>query len=144
MDPCASDSNHKCEKYYTVKEDGLKQSWKGERVFCNPPYSEKDKWIRKCYSEAGFLNTIVVLLIPSATETRVWHEYCMKADEIRFVKGRIDFHINGKKPSRSGNNYGSALIIFTILRGHIKLKVSSFYHKEKDLMKYQNIEEWLK
>ena len=29
LDPCATDENHKCEKYYTIKEDGLKQSWGG-------------------------------------------------------------------------------------------------------------------
>ena len=36
MGPCASDSNHKCKKYYTKTRDGLKQDWRGETVFCNP------------------------------------------------------------------------------------------------------------
>lgn len=38
LDPCATSENHKCEKYYTEREDGLKQSWDNEVVFCNPPY----------------------------------------------------------------------------------------------------------
>lgn len=38
LDPCATKENHKCEKYYTKEEDGLKQSRDNEIVFCNPPY----------------------------------------------------------------------------------------------------------
>lgn len=29
LDPCADDTNHKCEKYYTRAEDGLIQNWGG-------------------------------------------------------------------------------------------------------------------
>ena len=32
LDPCSTDENAKCEKHYTIKEDGLKQSW-GGRLF---------------------------------------------------------------------------------------------------------------
>ena len=38
LDPCATKENHKCKKYYTKEEDGLKQSRDNEIVFCNPPY----------------------------------------------------------------------------------------------------------
>lgn len=50
LDPCSTDENAKCEKHYTKAQDGLKQDWTGERVFCNPPYGrEMPKWIEKCY-----------------------------------------------------------------------------------------------
>ena len=59
LDPCADNNNHKCAKYYTIEQDGLAQSWAGETVFCNPPYSRKTKtnagqiaWVQKCYKEA--------------------------------------------------------------------------------------------
>ena len=29
LDPCADDENHKCQKYYTKEQDGLKQNWGG-------------------------------------------------------------------------------------------------------------------
>lgn len=29
LDPCANAENHKCEKYFTEADDGLKQSWGG-------------------------------------------------------------------------------------------------------------------
>ena len=46
LDPCATDDNHKCEKYFTKDQDGLNQSWAYERVFCNPPYSKISEWVR--------------------------------------------------------------------------------------------------
>ena len=29
LDPCATDENHKCNKYYTIKDNGLMQTWGG-------------------------------------------------------------------------------------------------------------------
>ena len=93
LDPCATPQNAKCKKYYTVKEDGLKQDWQGETVFCNPPYGRAIKdWVRKCYEESKKPNTIVVMLIPARTDTTYFHDYIYhKAKEIRFVRGRLKF-----------------------------------------------------
>lgn len=33
LDPCATDENHKCEKYFTMSQDGLLQSWGGIPCF---------------------------------------------------------------------------------------------------------------
>ena len=43
LDPCATKENHKCEKFYTKKEDWLKQNRDNEIVFCNPPYWKEIK-----------------------------------------------------------------------------------------------------
>jgi len=37
LDPCATEANAKCDKYFTPEDDGLSQSWKGHTVFVNPP-----------------------------------------------------------------------------------------------------------
>lgn len=29
LDACASDDNHKCERYFTVADDGLSKNWGG-------------------------------------------------------------------------------------------------------------------
>lgn len=92
LDPCATDENHKCEKYFTQEQDGLSQDWGGERVFCNPPYSEIKKWVRKCYEESHKEETLVVLLIPSRTSTRYFQDYIYHRAEIRFVDGRLHFN----------------------------------------------------
>lgn len=93
LDPCATYENAKCSKYYTIKEDGLKQDWQGETVFCNPPYGRAIKdWVRKCYEESQKPNTTVVMLIPARTDTSYFHDYIYgKVREIRFVRGRLKF-----------------------------------------------------
>lgn len=53
LDPCCTEQNAKCSKHYTKAEDGLKQSWIGEIVYCNPPYGRTmGDWIKKA-SESG-------------------------------------------------------------------------------------------
>jgi site-specific DNA-methyltransferase (adenine-specific) len=92
LDPCADDSNHKCNKYYTEEDDGLLQDWEGEIVFCNPPYGKAIKdWVRKAYIEGCKPNTTVVMLIPARTDTIYFHKYIYHKAEIRFLKGRLKF-----------------------------------------------------
>ena len=39
LDPASDGINNKCAKHYTPTQNGLSQSWSGETVFINPPYS---------------------------------------------------------------------------------------------------------
>lgn len=53
LDPCATDKNKKCEKYFTKEQNGLIQDWTDETVFCNPPYGrEIAAWCKKCYEHS--------------------------------------------------------------------------------------------
>lgn len=97
LDPCCTPETAKCKKYYTPKENGLLQDWDGETVFCNPPYGrELPRWIEKCYFESRKPNTTVVMLIPARTDTIAFHKYIYNKAEIRFIKGRIKFSVDGK------------------------------------------------
>lgn len=91
LDPCATFDNRKCENFYTLQDNGLSHSWGGYRVFCNPPYSEIGKWVEKCYREGTKDNTLVVLLIPSRTDTKYFHDFIYQRAEIRFIRGRLKF-----------------------------------------------------
>lgn len=91
LDPCATDDNHKCTLYYTQDEDGLLQNWGGQRVFCNPPYSEIGRWVEKAYREGQKDQTLVVLLIPARTDTKYFHNFIYQRSEIRFIRGRLKF-----------------------------------------------------
>lgn len=91
LDPCSDDTNYKCEKHFTLADDGLSQNWGGYRVFCNPPYSDIGKWVEKAFREGHKDNTIVVMLIPARTDTKYFHDYILHRSEIRFVKGRLKF-----------------------------------------------------
>lgn len=113
LDPCAQSHNAVCSKYFTADDDGLIQDWKGSTAFVNPPYGRGIKhWVKKAYEEGCKDDTTVVMLIPARTDTRYWHDYVMKADEIRLIKGRLKFG--------GGNNsapFPSALIVFRTDRG---------------------------
>ena len=87
LDVCASNWNAKCKKYFTEKDDGLKQGWDKNICWMNPPYGKVlNDWMKKAY-ESG---TTVVCLVPAATDTAWWHDYAMKG-EIRFLRGRPRF-----------------------------------------------------
>lgn len=107
LDPCATDENHKCDKYYTIKENGLIQNWKNERVFCNPPYArEIPKWVEKAYNENKYNGTFIVMLLPARTDTRWFHNYIYEKHEIRFLKGRLKFN-----DSKNSAPFPSMLVI---------------------------------
>lgn len=94
LDPAATDKSAKCAKYYTPDDDGLTKDWGGSRVFCNPPYGRHiQEWVRKGYEESRKPGTLVVMLIPARTDTSYFHDYIFggKADEVRFIRGRIKF-----------------------------------------------------
>ena len=71
--------------------DGSKIAWSG-RVFCNPPYSSIPEFIRRgLLSLSERTCELLVFLLPARTDTAWFHDYCLKADEIRFVRGRLKF-----------------------------------------------------
>lgn len=92
LDPRSTHENAKCKKHYTQEENGLKQDWSGETVFCNPPYGrELGQWVQKCAIEAAKPGTTVVMLIPCRMDTGWFHRYIYRHAELRFIRGRIKF-----------------------------------------------------
>ena len=107
LDVCATAENRKCALFYTLTDDALILSWAGNVCWMNPPYGRAIvNWVRKAYEEGQKPDTVVVCLVPSRTDTRWWHDYCMKG-EIRFIKGRLKF--SGHSNSAP---FPSAVVIF--------------------------------
>ena len=91
LDVAASPDNAKCANYFTEEQDGLVQSW-GHTVWCNPPYCCKTGlWVKKAYEEHQRTGCTVVMLLPSRTDVRWFHDYILGKAEIRFIKGRLKF-----------------------------------------------------
>lgn len=92
LNPCADEYNHKCDKYFTVKENGLLQDWRGSSVYVNPPYGrEIGKWVEKAYRTNQEHGNLVVMLLPARTDTKWFHDFIYNKAEVRFVRGRLKF-----------------------------------------------------
>lgn len=101
-DVCAISENAKCEKYYSPQENGLSQKWEG-CCWRNPPYGRDiSKWVEKAYKS----ECKVVMLLPARTDTKWFHDYCIKG-RIEFLKGRLKF---GK--AKNSAPFPSMIVIF--------------------------------
>jgi len=114
VDPASSDLANqiiKADKYFTIKEDGLKQEWHGN-IWMNPPYSQPliakfcdllvDKYLKKEIKQA-------CVLVNNATETNFYQRMLRTCDAVCFIKGRIKFI------DKNGNASGAPLQGQTIL-----------------------------
>lgn len=121
-DVCAIPENAKCKRFFTPEQNGLVQEWTGT-CWMNPPYGRSiNAWVAKAY-ESSLKGATVVCLIPSRTDTRWWHDYCVKG-EITFLKGRLKF-VNRAFPSWRADGshkispapFPSAIVIFKPSKG---------------------------
>lgn len=88
LDVCASSANAKCEDYFTEADNGLARSRSGRTAWCNPPYGKQiADWVKKASEE----NATTVMLLPSRTDTKWFHDYVYGKAEVRFIKGRVKF-----------------------------------------------------
>lgn len=90
LDVCADEKNHKCKKYFTIKDNALEKDWGGFCCWMNPPYKDMKKWVEKAFNESRKDETTVCCLIPARTNTSWWHKYCMNG-KIIFIEGRPKF-----------------------------------------------------
>jgi phage N-6-adenine-methyltransferase len=105
LDVCANAGNAKCDRFFSVEQDGLIQNWDGV-CWMNPPYGRViGAWMQKA-EESARRGATVVCLVPARTDTAWWHDYALKG-EIRFLRGRLKF--GGHKNSAP---FPSALVIF--------------------------------
>lgn len=103
IDVAASARNTKCERFYDRETDGLAQSWAGERVWCNPPYSRIRPWREKAWAEHLTAAAIAMLLPANRTEQAWWQDLVepyrdgpQSALAVEFLPGRLRFIAPGK------------------------------------------------
>jgi site-specific DNA-methyltransferase (adenine-specific) len=91
LDPCAYPTTAKCARFFTVEDDGLRQSWAGERVFMNPPYG---KGMADWTAKAATSGALVVGLLPAQVDSLWWHRDVLAAGaEVRYIRGRVRFKV---------------------------------------------------
>ena len=122
LDVAASRENAKCERFFTKEDNGLAQSWAGERVWCNPPFSNILPWVEKAWAEAGTAQAIVMLVPANRTEQRWWQDFVEPYRDrpgtsltVQFLRGRMRF-VNAGKEGIGPNErppFGCCLLMWT-------------------------------
>lgn len=111
LDPCTTDDNPVgAAWFYTPSDDGLSQPWDAGTIFVNPPYGKaREPWVDRCLraAEAG---SAVVLLIPAATDTRIFQKAARAAQSVVFVRGRVKFGTLRPNRRQHAASHPSALI----------------------------------
>ena len=124
LDAAANATNAKCSKYFDEQTNALIQDWSGEIVFLNPPYSDIASFLKKAYEEYKNNEVTSVILIPSRTDCKYFHDYVMKADLIHFIKGRVKFE-NGSVKTNSAP-FPSMLVVFDPRLSFNEPQITSF------------------
>jgi phage N-6-adenine-methyltransferase len=98
LDVAAAPHNAKCARYFTREDDGLAQSWKGERVWCNPPYSDIRAWVEKAWHEWYLGAASIVMLLPANRTEQGWWQDLVEPNRsnegpfyVEFLRGRLRF-----------------------------------------------------
>ncbi len=90
LDVCCSKKNIPADKHFIEGvKDGLTEDW-SKLNYCNPPFKVCDRWVKKAYKE-WFKGNTTVLLIPSRTETKYWHDYILEDGEEKRLGVHVKF-----------------------------------------------------
>ena len=125
LDPAAAPGTSVGRRSYDRRDGGLEHPWKG-KVYVNPPHARAlgetvGPWILKALEEldAGHCE-LVVMLVPSRTDTSWWHELVMpRASAVLFDRGRLKFMGND---CTSPAPFPSVVIVFRRRRPTLGLK----------------------
>jgi hypothetical protein len=91
--------------HYSEEDDGLAQTWQG-MVWCNPPYGKHTaSWLKRMH-----VHRCGIALVFARTDTKWFHDYCINADAILFLKKRISF-VDAKKITRNGGAGAGSILV---------------------------------
>jgi len=116
-DLAASIHNRKCDHHINIDDNALSIFWEDFDGFlwCNPPYSETGKWLKKAW-ESARKGARVAMLVPTPNGENSYRNYVFgKASEIIFINGRIGFELpndDGTATPVNGNTRGSCLVVY--------------------------------
>ena len=121
VDPCTTPDNPVGARwFFTPEHDGLRYRWdaygsdppetRSLSIFVNPPYSKaREPWVKHCI-EVGERGHRVILLIPAATDTRIFQKAVSTSTAVVFVKGRVKFGTLRPNRRQHAASHPSALI----------------------------------
>lgn len=111
LDPCTTPENPVgARRWYAPPTDGAAEPWDEATIFVNPPYSKaRERWVKRCV-QAGGEGRGVILLMPAATDTRIFQAALESAGQAVFIKGRVKFGVLRPNRRQVAASHPSALI----------------------------------
>ena len=115
LDPCTEPDNPcGAKRFHTAATDGAEEPWDADTIYVNPPYSKaRERWVARCI-EAAQAGSRVVLLMPSHTDTRLFHRAVETASHVVFIKGRVKFGILRENRRQEAASHPSCLIAWNL------------------------------
>jgi len=103
IDAAASATNARLPRFWTAEADALQQDWRGDRVWCNPPYSEIEPWVAKAHHESARGCPLTVMLLPANRTEQGWWQRQVEPFRdgpdfrlrVSFLPGRLRFILPG-------------------------------------------------
>jgi hypothetical protein len=76
-------------------DDGLRDDWRGDVVFVNPPWSKQKRWVERAHDQwsRGNVGT-VICLVPAKTDTPFFQDVLSRDADVYFIRGRPHFTKN--------------------------------------------------
>lgn len=62
-------------RFWSKADNGLLLPWAGERVWCNPPWSDIEPWVKKAWEAMGAGCELVDMLLPVWTDRQWWQKH---------------------------------------------------------------------
>lgn len=120
LDAAAIDGNAaKAGEWITPDMDALKTPWtptKPGAVWCNPPFSQKQLFLKRAWDQARAHGVTVCLMVPYERATKWWREYVSgRATVVYLPEGRYNYCDADSKVEIVGCNFASCFVVFTPL-----------------------------
>jgi hypothetical protein len=116
LDPCTTADNPVgADRFYTPADDGLARPWCGQSwapsIYCNPPYGKaREPWAARCANVGVLMCQRVILLMPAATDTRIFQKAVSTAAAVVFIRGRVKFGVLRPNRRQAAASHPSVLI----------------------------------
>ena len=107
IDVAANNENTKCKSWFDKKSNALIQEWNSD-VYCNPPNSLTQKFIKKADEQYNKHNINIIMLIPiNATVTKAGKKYIWDNPDVEIhpVIPTPKFIYNGVQGESARNRY---------------------------------------
>ncbi len=121
LDVAACEEAHLANEWYDKNHDGLKRPWTG-KVWCNPPWSDIEPWVKKAWKEfnAERAEVIAMLLPANRTEQPWWQKHVEPYRDrgigfsIHFLPGRTKYGHRGNRAAVGCGSppFGSVLLVW--------------------------------